>query len=204
MGRTDDHPGQGRMSGADGGGRLFLAVGLTEAVRRELDAYLGDVGGERGLPGRTVRPENWHLTLRFLGDTEDDVAARLRAELRRAALGTSFPMRFGALGAFPTARRASVLWVGVDEGAGELARLASATEAAAVRAGFAAEPRRFRAHLTLSRIRPPTDVSALVGAAPPAGVTMEVDAVALYRSHLGGGPPRYEVVERFPLTAGDG
>lgn len=188
----------------DGAGRLFLAVGLANDARREIGAYLRDVAGGRGLPGRPVRPENWHLTLRFLGDTGADQAERLRAELRRATLGSSFRLRFGALGAFPSARRASVLWVGVDEGAVELARLAAVTEVAAVRAGFAAEGRPFRAHLTVSRIRPPVDVSALVGAATPAGATMEVDAVALYRSHLGGGPPRYEVVERFPLTSGAG
>lgn len=188
------------MSGADGGaGRLFLAVGLAEEARRELDAYLRSAVGGRGLPGRPVRHENWHLTLRFLGDTGGEEAARLRAELRRAELGSSFRMCFGALGAFPSARRASVLWVGVDEGAAELTALAATVEEASVRAGRAAEPRPFRAHLTLSRIRPPVDVSALVGVAP-AGVAMEVDAVALYRSHLGGGPPRYEVVEHFPLT----
>lgn len=190
------------MRGGDGGGRLFLAVGLAEAVRRELDAYLRRALGGRGLPGRAVRPENWHLTLRFLGGMGNQEAARLRAELRRAALGSSFRIRFGALGAFPSVRRAAVLWVGVGEGAAELAALAAAVEGAAVRAGLPAEPRPFRAHLTISRIRPPVDVSTAVAAASPAGAPMEVDGVALYRSHLGSGPPRYEVVERFPLAGG--
>lgn len=188
----------------DSAGRLFLAVGLTDEVRRGIEAHLREALGGMGLPGRPVQPANWHLTLRFLGHTARDEAERLRAELRGARLGSRFRIGFGALGAFPKTRRASVLWVGVEEGAAELGALAAAVEGAAARAGFPAEPRPFRAHLTLSRIRPSADVSALVEAAPTAGLAMEVVSVALYRSHLGAGPPRYEVVEHFPLDGSPG
>ena len=102
----------------------------------------------------------------------------------------------------PQPRRATVLWIGVEEGVGEVRALAAEIEQAARRAGFAAEEKRFSPHLTLSRIQPPQDVSALVERVPAFRARVPVDAAVLFRSHLGGGPPRYEVLERFPLAAG--
>ena len=66
-------------------------------------------------------------------------------------------------------------------------------------AGFPPEDRPYRSHLTLSRIRPDQDVTAVLDAVPPLGLAMPVDRVVLYRSHLGPGGPRYEEVEAFPL-----
>jgi len=179
--------------------RLFLGVPLTEECRDALRGYLaGAVGGP--LPGRAVAPESWHLTLRFLGDTPPGQWERLVGEVRTVGLGTAFTLRFGGLGAFPRPARASVLWVGITEGEEPLRALAAAVEEAARRAGYPAEARRFSPHLTLSRIQPPRDVRAPVDTAPPFGERMPVNAVVLFRSHLGRGPARYEVVERFPLA----
>lgn len=180
-------------------GRLFLGITLPDDTRRALDAGLRAAVGERGLPGRPVPPANWHLTLRFLGETPAAQAERLGAELRAAELGGPFTISLGAFGAYPRPARARVLWVGVGLGAERLAELAAAVEAAARRAGFAAEPRAFRAHLTLSRIQPPRDVRGLLSALLPPELKLQVADVALFRSHLGGGPARYEVIERFAL-----
>lgn len=188
----------------DRAGRLFLAVGLTDEVRRGLEAHLREQLGSRGLPGRAVVPANWHFTLRFLGDTSRAEAERLREELRAAVRGGSFTLSFGGLGAFPKPRRASVLWIGVDEGADALRSLAAGVEAAAVRAGFTREEKPFRAHLTLARLQPPADVTPVIESVAPFDGRLAVDSVILYRSHLGGGPPRYDAVERFPLGGEDG
>lgn len=181
-------------------GRLFLGIPLPHDVREALRRHLDGAAG--ALPGRAVQPASWHLTLRFLGDTDADAHRRLAAELRAANPGRAFALGFGRLGAFPKPRRAAVLWMGVEEGAREIAALAGEVEAAARRAGFAAEEKRFSPHLTLSRIQPPRDVSALVERVPAFPARMDVDAAVLFRSHLGGGPPRYEALERFPLAAG--
>lgn len=174
--------------------RLFLAVPLTEGPRREIAAAL-----PADLPGRPVPSHNWHLTLRFLGDTPPEQRERLVAELERAPLGGPLPLRFGALGAFPHPRRPRVLWLGVGEGADALATLAAATEDAARRAGFAPADKPFTPHLTLSRIRTPRSVATLLEAATPLDVSMQVDRVVLYHSHLGGGPARHEEAAGFPL-----
>jgi len=178
--------------------RLFVGVPIPAELREGLEAYLRATFGER-MPGRAVVPANWHLTLRFLGDTD---AGRLRAltdELRRVDGGARFDLSLAGLGAFPRPARATVLWIGVADGQAELRALAAKVEDAAVRAGFAAEPKPYSPHLTLSRLNPPGDLRGAIDAAPPFGGRMTVDGFVLFRSHLGGGPPRYERVQHFPL-----
>ena len=111
----------------------------------------------------------------------------------------AFRVRLGGLGAFPRERKASVLWLGIDGNTDSLAELAAECERAAVRAGFEPEGRPFHPHLTLSRVRPPADVRQLIDSVEPAGVKLGVTAVTLYRSVLGSGPARYDVVDRVNL-----
>jgi 2'-5' RNA ligase len=184
------------MSGAPEADRLFLGVAMPEPVREALRAHLHLVGE---LPGRVVPPESWHLTLRFLGDTPPEQRERLAAELASAPLGPSLEIAFGGLGAFPHPARARVLWLGVEEGREPLRALAHAAEQVARRAGFAAERRPFAPHLTLSRLRSPTELGPLIARLPPASQPMRVDEVVLFRSVLGAGPARYQALRRVPL-----
>ncbi|HEU0014290.1 MAG TPA: RNA 2',3'-cyclic phosphodiesterase [Longimicrobium sp.] len=182
-------------------GRLFLGVALDDAARREIDAHLRASLAGDALPGRAVPMANWHLTLRFLGRTTAQQAAGVRAATEAADLGSAFTMRFGGLGAFPRPRRASVLWMAVAEGVDRLRALAALAEEAARAAGFAPEDRPYTPHLTLSRLNPPRDVTDHVARTPSADVESRVDGVVLFRSRLGGGPARYEVVDRWGLRA---
>jgi 2'-5' RNA ligase len=178
--------------------RLFVALPLSEDARQALSTIVRE-RVPAGLPGRAVPPRNWHLTLRFLGDVDPVAADRLAAALDGADLGGAFSVSWGRLGAFPRPQRATVLWIGLADGADPLAALAARVEECARDAGFPAEDRPFRAHLTLARIRPDRDVRSLVEGFDPAGVTMTADHISLYRSHLGSGGARYEAVEEFPL-----
>lgn len=181
-------------------GRLFLGLPLPPVLRDALEAHLrGAFGG--GVPGKPVPPANWHLTLRFLGQTSAEQHRRLAGALRSTALGSAFDLELGGLGAFPRPARATVLWVGVSEGAGAVKALAARMEDAARAAGFTPETKPFSPHLTISRLRDPADLRGTITAAPPFGGRMRVEEVVLFRSHLGGGPPRYEAVERFGVGA---
>lgn len=175
--------------------RLFVAVDLTPEARQALAASLDGLE----MPGRAVAPPDWHITLRFIGDVDEVTCERLVAELDQADLGEAFRLRWGRLGAFPRPARATVLWVDVAQGAEPLQALAGAVETAVTTAGVAAEDRPFRPHLTLSRIRPQEDVSALLGSVPAMEVRMSVEHVILFRSHLERGGSRYEWVETFAL-----
>ena len=178
--------------------RLFVGVDLTDGVRETVAAYADAAFGGR-IPGRPVVARNWHLTLRFLGDI--DAARRERIERELAAIdAAAFTLSLGGLGAFPRPARAIVLWLGVAAGSDALRALAAQVEGAAVRAGYAPEPKPYSPHLTLSRLQPPADLRAALAHAPPLErASLPVDRFVLFRSHLGGGPPRYERLRDFAL-----
>jgi 2'-5' RNA ligase len=175
-------------------GRLFIAVPLPDEVRHALAALL-----DGPLPGRAVHPSNWHLTLRFLGDTDEVTYDRLLHALGVVDFGEPFRAAFGALGAFPRPAKATVLWVGFSDGLAGFTRLSGVVAEAVEAAGIPSEDRPFRAHLTLSRIRPHQDVRPVIDRPPFDDVSWTVGEVDVFRSHLGSGGPRYERLERIML-----
>jgi 2'-5' RNA ligase len=177
-------------------GRVFAAVPLPAEVRLALDDKLRP----HSLPGKVAPPENWHLTLRFLGNVDEVTYERFVAELDSADLGPRFRMALSGLGAFPNPKRATVLWAGVSQGEDELSELALTAEEAAQTAGLPPEERPFRPHLSLSRLRPPVDVSTLIAAFGDTGIGWRCETMVVYRSHLGSGGSRYEPLEIFDLT----
>lgn len=177
--------------------RVFVAAGVDDDTRHGIAQLLTERAPH--LPGKVVPPANWHVTLRFLGEIDDPTFDRLIAALATADLGSRFPVRWAGLGAFPRPAKATVLWVGLDRGEELLAGLAERVDDAIDAAGLPGEDRPFNPHLTLSRIRPPEDVSTLVATVPPLQVTMGVDRVAVYQSRLGAGAPTYRILEEFPL-----
>ena len=179
--------------------RMFLAVALSDECRHAVAAHLDASLGERTLPGRRARPENWHITLRFLGGTTAEQADAILAHLDEHVLVEPFRVRLAGLGGFPRERKASVLWMGTTGDLDPLHALAVECETAAQRAGFEPEGRPFHPHVTLSRIRPPRDVRGLIDLVPATGIPLDVEAVTLYRSILGSGPARYEVVDTVAL-----
>lgn len=182
--------------------RLFLALELTPQAREALARAEQELRPR--CPGwRWVRPEGIHLTIRFLGHVDPPADAELRAVWRGvAALHGVTRFRLAGVGTFPDRKRPRVLWVGVQEEtpAGNLSRLAAATERAARVRGFAAERRPFRSHLTLARAArggrpegPPRDFE--FGA-----TTVVAEHLVLFESRLGAGGARYTRLESFPLA----
>ena len=178
--------------------RVFVAVPLDEETRHRIAHLVDDRVAV--MPGRAVPPEKWHLTLRFLGDVEEEIVDRIRRELDDADLDAAFPMAWGGLGAFPRSSRASVLWIGVTRGAEGLSALAEGVDEALEGAGFDREDRPFRPHLTIARMRPPEDVRSITRGEPFPDVAMRVDRVSLYESRLGRGGARYTVIDEFELS----
>lgn len=180
-------------------GRLFVAVPLTDEVRGALAAHIMAAGTARALPGKPVPPPNWHVTMRFFGPTDEVSYERFLAALTEAEWGRPFSVSFGGLGAFPRPARATVLWLAIERGVDRLERLAALNEQAAQEAGFAPEERPFHAHLTLSRIRPHQDVRPLIERVSPFPMSLPVDRLVVFRSHLGRGGARYEELDSFEL-----
>jgi 2'-5' RNA ligase len=177
-------------------GRVFVAVPLPDEVRMALDDRLA--GFE--IPGSVAPPENWHITLRFLGSIDVVTYERFLGALDSSDLGPSFRVGLGELGAFPRPRNATVVWLGVNKGVEQLEALARVGEVAAQSAGLEAEERPFRSHLTLSRVRPPRDVTRLIDSAPSMDLEWRCSSILVYRSHLGRGAARYEPLESLSFS----
>ncbi|MEA2024905.1 MAG: RNA 2',3'-cyclic phosphodiesterase [Actinomycetota bacterium] len=177
--------------------RLFLAVALTDEIRHGLAAFLGE--RTIRLPGRPTPPDNWHLTLRFLGSTEALQRDRVLEFLDEHLAVEPFTLGFVGLGAFPKPSKTTVLWLGVGRGAEEVTAMAAVGEEAAISAGFESEDRPFHPHLTLSRIRPPVNAEEIIEQVGAFPLKMEVDRLTIYRSHLGREGARYETVDEVLL-----
>jgi 2'-5' RNA ligase len=186
-----------------GGQRLFVAIALDEATRARIAACLPPAAHAASPPGlRWLPPDNWHLTLQFLGRVDDDAVARVRDACEQAAGATApFAIELGGAGAFGSPRRARVVWIGVRGGHEYVAALAERLFARTEPLGFAREQREFRSHLTVARLKTPTDVAALLAALPVPPVTMRVADLTLYRSHVSSRGAEYEVIGRFPLAS---
>lgn len=154
---------------------------------------------------KPVEPGNLHFTLSFLGDVADDATEPLGRALARACRHAHpFTLRLQGVGAFPSARRPRVVWVGVED-ARPIAALATRVREELRAAGFDGDDKDFRAHLTLARVRSERGLDALVrflqahGHDAPGEVA--VDHVSLYRSRLGPAGPTYDAVATARLEA---
>ncbi len=126
--------------------RLFVAIELPEDVRERLAALAAGVRG-----ARWVRPENLHLTLRFIGEVDEGRLADIYAALARIA-DPAFELAIDGIGHFGSKREARVLWAGAESNE-RLVRLHDKVESALVRAGLAPEERKFSPHVTLARLK---------------------------------------------------
>jgi 2'-5' RNA ligase len=184
------------------GQRLFVGLGLDDATRARIAAGLPlEASAQSNVPGlRWLRPDNWHLTLQFLGRVQDDAVAGVRLACEQAARATApFVIELAGAGAFASPRRARVIWIGVRTGHEQVAALAERLFAGTEPLGFAREQREFRSHLTVARLKTPSNVTALVAALHVPQVAMRVHELTLYRSHLSRAGAEYEAIARFPL-----
>jgi RNA 2',3'-cyclic 3'-phosphodiesterase len=183
--------------------RLFVALNLPPPVRDALWAATAPLR-ERGLPVKWVRGEGIHVTLKFLGEVEDEREAELRDALGRAVVGAhALPLALGGFGAFPDLRRPRVIWVGIaPEPALEI--LQDRVEREFAPLGFPTEARAFRPHVTLGRATRdarPAAFGGLERALAPLtfAETAVVESVDLMQSTLQSGGAVYHVRHRERL-----
>lgn len=126
--------------------RLFIAIEIPEDLKKTIGILRADIPD-----ARWVQAEQIHLTLAFLGEVEDAVAAPLNVELARIK-PPEFELRFSGTGCFPNRHRPRVLWIGVEPHP-HLDKLAAGVRAAAASCGIPQEERSFSPHITLARLK---------------------------------------------------
>lgn len=180
-------------------GNSFLAIDLSEAERHHLAAALHEASPGPRIPGRRTKPENWHITVRFLGQIDEVVRDRIAMEIDEGLDASDGKVHVTGLGAFPRASKATVMYAAVDDPAGILDVINAQCEQACRDVGLEPEERPFVPHLTLARIRPQRDVRRLIDTFSDFSVRMSVDSVALMHGEQGSDGLRYVCDTEFSL-----
>jgi RNA 2',3'-cyclic 3'-phosphodiesterase len=187
--------------------RCFIAIELDESTQRELGKIQSRLRDEAGLKDRSinwVRPENIHLTLKFLGEV-DDADIPLVCEAASSAAGEFLPFEFeiGSVGCFPPGGSARVLWAAVTAGEEQIVPIHRKLDELLHKLGFPLEGRRFAAHLTLARIkniRVGHEVrEGLEGFTIPKVIVQSVSTLTVFQSVLSRGGPTYTAMHHAEL-----
>ena len=177
--------------------RLFTAIDLPEEQKHALMARLG------GLPKvRWQTLDQFHLTLRFIGEVEQS-----RAEEIRLLLGAfdfkPFKIRISGVGTFGTRRNPRMVWAGV-EGVSQLKALHEKITNVIRRAGVPPEERKYTPHVTLGRLKGDNGNKLQEFLENNRDLYLErfeVSAFNLMQSHLGNSGAHYRVVETYPARS---
>jgi len=192
--------------------RLFVSVEIPEGIRRKIAALAKELPHDAITP---VRPENMHLTLRFIGEVPAEQLAEIGERLRAVEFAP-FSLSLKGVGVFPSEDYIRVVWVGceneqlsnlaekIEKALAGIGTLSAAKKAADVRlAPFGSkrekEERGFSAHLTIARVKRKIDVKKfLLSHVDEEFGTCDVRSFNLMQSELEmGKAPRYIVVEEF-------
>lgn len=148
---------------------------------------------------RWVPRDNLHITVKFLGNVGDERMTEASNACATAVSAMSdFSIRLAGFGAFPSPRRARVLWIAIEDPAGGFGALSDAVEAAFAKLGFEREVRDFTAHLTVARLKTLAPVTL-----PDDSVdaTVRVDRLTLFQSRLRRPSAQYGALAVFPFPS---
>ena len=188
--------------------RLFVALQIPDSIRNEYAKLIDDL---RRFDAKTakrkpkwVRPDNLHVTLKFIGHTDAGKLDSIRAALAKVRSPKAIQLQFGTIGFFPNASRPRVIWGGI-EASENLAPLAHEVDQQIATLGFAAEERAFTPHLTLARLDPPgiaPDLRSEIGkqATRDFGV-LHTSEFHLIESKLKPSGAEYTTLQSFPFVS---
>jgi RNA 2',3'-cyclic 3'-phosphodiesterase len=185
--------------------RVFVALEIPSTVRENLAALLKSLR-EVSPQTRWVRPENLHVTLKFIGEVAEAKFAAIRSALAGVRSEQPVTLDFHGLGFFPNEKHPRVFWAGI-EASPNLKTLAADIDRAAEKLGIPAEKRPFSPHLTLARFEPPRLPEKLRAAiqenAAPNFGSLRAGRFHLIESKLKPAGAEYTTVESFPFAAAE-
>lgn len=184
--------------------RLFVAIALTDEIREAFRAFLNTLRGAAP-NAKWVRPENLHVTLKFLGHTDAEKLPAIHSELAHIHDERPISLTFGGLGFFPNDRRPRVFWVGMDASV-NLKTMAGGIDREMHKLGFPLETRPFTPHLTLARFEPPGMPAALADVAQQNSAhnfgALTAPHFRLIESKLKPTGAEYTTLQSFPFVTG--
>lgn len=187
--------------------RLFIAMPLGEKIEQTLNGIIRDLK-QSAAAVRWVAPNNIHLTLRFIGNTEPSRVADLKALMDdTASHHTAVETRIDLLSAFPNLKRPRIFWAGCSdrEVTERLCQLADTIEQGIQQLGFEPANKMFKPHLTLGRVKRPDNLDRLVatvGQYELPTLNLYLDKMVLFRSTLTSDGPIYDRLHEASLSDG--
>lgn len=183
--------------------RLFAALEIPSAVRENLAGLIRDLRAIAAQP-KWVRPENLHVTLKFIGETAPAKLDAIRTALADVRADQPLELRFRGLGFFPRERHARVFWVGIEAEA-NLTSLAAEIDQRLEKLEIPREQKAFAPHLTLARFEPP-GIPEKLRAAIQQNLTRDFGVLHtrefhLIESRLKPSGAEYTTLQSFPFGA---
>lgn len=182
--------------------RLFIATPLPGEIEDYLAEIIDDLRPE-GRAVKWVKAANIHVTLRFLGETDESLLPQLKALIDQTAQGQpAVATAVAGVGAFPNLRRPRVFWVGLGQGIEPLAEMAERIELAVRELGFEPETKRFKPHLTIGRVRRDGDARSLAQVVESYRLEprrFSLNSIVLFQSTLTPQGPIYRRLHEAPL-----
>lgn len=180
--------------------RAFISVDIEPS--EALAAVFTELADSRA-DLKIVRPDLVHITLKFLGDTEEDLIGEIESRVRESTGGIApFEIRLSGMGAFPSLSNIRVVWVGIVDGT-QLGAIAQRLDSSIGELGFERDKKGFVPHLTLARTRSGRNLANLQeilrrNPATDYG-TYLVDRIRLKKSVLSPRGPTYSIVREILL-----
>lgn len=182
--------------------RAFICLDIPQSVKQRIDALQRDLR-QIGAQVSWVKPDNIHLTLKFLGDVAESRIESIRKAVEIAARATrALEIEVAGTGCFPSPRNPRVLWIGLSDMEGKLAELHRAIESELARERFPREPKKFSPHLTIGRVRAPHNAALVAEELISRGFephNFQADEIIVMRSDLKPTGPIYTPLARIKL-----
>lgn len=174
--------------------RSFIAVKISPAQREKLADLIRSLK-KSGTDVKWVKPENLHVTLKFLGEVDEKGLPNIFDSLEKSLTNEqSFQFNLKDLGCFPNLHRPRVIWVGIEQGINSLKSLAGLIDDCMLGFGFEKEKRGFSPHLTIGRVKSTRLIERLTGMFKSVSFATEIytiDEVIFYQSILRREGPTY-------------
>ncbi len=187
--------------------RTFIAIELPKAIKDSL-ALLEDRLKNSGADVKWVEPRNIHLTLKFLGEVDQQKLEKI-AEAMQSIAGNkkTFHLRVSSVGAFPKMEFPRIIWVGINKGDNETKEIAEGLEEKLAKLGIPKENHPFSSHITIGRVKSTLNRDKLIqeftaaeGMLKTGNLEFNVERITLFQSTLTPNGPVYNPLKTADLT----
>jgi 2'-5' RNA ligase len=184
--------------------RTFIAILLHGSLHNTLGEIIDKLASSKAKV-KWVEPQNVHITLKFLGNVDEERLPEVYAACERAATGIDpIDLEMRAIDCFPNRKSPRIVWLGIERGAEAVKRLRERVEAELTGIGFSPEEKLFRAHLTIGRVKGKGGLSPLcrlldekknifVG-------SMRAEKISVMKSKILPSGPEYTEMKAIPLV----